>query len=286
MYVVTGATGNTGSVVAGRLLAAGKKVRIVVRDLKKAASLADRGAEVVVADLHDESAFGAPVRDAEGVYLLSPPDLGAKSFILERKQLTERIVRVLRSSNVKHVVLLSSIAAQHEKGTGPIVSLHNVEEQLRAASIPSTFVRAAYFMENWLAVLGAAKSDGVLPSFLPAALRIPMVATRDIGETAARALLEGPRGTRIIELAGPVDATPEDVASVIGKILGRPVKVTQAPLDAVVPTFKSFGASDDIAALFREMYAGVANGQVAWEGKGESARGKTTLEEELRPHLL
>jgi hypothetical protein len=35
MFVVTGVTGNTGSVVASTLLAAGKPVRVVVRDAKK-----------------------------------------------------------------------------------------------------------------------------------------------------------------------------------------------------------------------------------------------------------
>ena len=56
MFVITGATGNTGSVAAEALLAAGKKVRVVVRDAAKAKALAERGAEVFIADLSDEAA--------------------------------------------------------------------------------------------------------------------------------------------------------------------------------------------------------------------------------------
>ena len=124
---------------------------------------------------------------------------------------------------------------------------------------------------------------GVLPSFLAAARPIPMVATQDIGTTVARALLDGPRGTRVIELGGPVDVSPNDVAAALTGILGRPVKVAEAPLEAVVPTFTSFGISQNVSELFREMYQGLAGGKVAWEGAGaEAARGITTIEQTLR----
>ncbi len=285
MYVVTGATGNTGSVVANRLLDAGKKVRVIVRSAEKGAAFAKRGAEVAVADLNDEKALEAAIKDAEGLYLLSPPDLTTKSFIAERKLLTESIAKTIQRANVKHVVLLSSVAAQHASGTGPILTVHNAEEQLRASGVPTTFVRAAYFVENWGGVIAVAKKDGVLPSFLPEGLRIPMVASRDIGVVAAQALLDGPRGSRVIELAGPRDASPADVATAVGKLLGRPVRVVEAPLDAVVPTFASFGVSENVAGLFREMYAGVASGVVRFDGRGESARGTTTVEEALRPFV-
>jgi len=95
--------------------------------------------------------------------------------------------------------------------------------------------------------------------------------------------LGGPRGKRVIELSGPVDVAPNDVAAALGKILGKPVKVAEAPLSAVVPTFTSLGVSQNVAELFRELYEGVANGKVAWQGGGtELVRGTTTLEETLR----
>jgi len=50
MYVVTGATGNTGSVVAEKLLAKGEKVRVIGRDAKRLERFAKKGAEPFVAD--------------------------------------------------------------------------------------------------------------------------------------------------------------------------------------------------------------------------------------------
>jgi uncharacterized protein YbjT (DUF2867 family) len=283
MFAITGATGNTGSVAAETLLAAGKKVRVVVRNAAKAKGLAERGAEVFTADLSDEAALTRAFEGAEGVFVLSPPDVTLKDFLGERKKLTDGFARVVKAAGVKHVVLLSSIGAQHSDGTGMIRSTHAAEEALRATGLPVTFVRAAYFVENWGAVLQAVQQDGVLPSFIAASQAIPMVASRDIGKTIAQALLDGPRGTRVIELAGPVDVKPNDVAAALSKILGKPVNVAEAPLSAVVPTFTSFGFSQNVAELFRELYEGVANGKVAFQGSGtELARGTTPLEEALR----
>jgi hypothetical protein len=76
------------------------------------------------------------------------------------------------------------------------------------------------------------------------------------------------------------------VAAAFARILGREVQVLQLPLDAVVPTFTSFGASAHIAGLFREMYEGLANGRVSYEGgRTELVRGATSVEQRLRTLL-
>lgn len=283
MYVVTGASGNTGKIVAKRLLAAGKKVRAVVRHPDKARDLAEQGAELVTADLSDRAALEKALAGASGLYLLSPPDLGAKDFLAERGALLGSVASVVKAARVPHVVFLSSIGAHRSSGTGIILSVHAGERALAEAGVPTSFVRAGYFLENWGAVIGAAKADGVLPSFLPAKLSIPMVATVDIGNVAADLLLEGPSAPRVVELSGQRDLSPNDVAETLGKVLEKQVNVVEAPLDAVVPTFTGFGMSANIAGLFRDMYEGLANGNIAFEGgKAELRRGKTSLEETLR----
>jgi uncharacterized protein YbjT (DUF2867 family) len=284
MFVITGATGHTGSVAAETLLAGGHSVRAIVRDKAKGARLAALGAELFVADLSDQAALSAAVRGARGVFLLSPPDLGAKDFIGERQRLTGRQIETLTAAKVPHVVFLSSVGAQLPRGTGPILSAHNAEEQLRASGLAATFVRAAYFVENWGAVANAVRTDGVLPSFIAADQRVPAVATVDIGKTVAQALLDGPRGVRVIELSGPQDVSPNDVAAAFSRISGKPVRVAEAPLDAVVPTFTSFGASENIATLYREMYEALAQGRLVAE-PGEHLRGTTPLETTLRALL-
>ncbi|HEY0709501.1 MAG TPA: NmrA family NAD(P)-binding protein, partial [Polyangia bacterium] len=181
MFVITGATGHTGKIAAETLLAAGKKVRVVVRNADKAAGLAKLGAEVVTGDLSDRASLARAFAGASGVYLISPPDMTTSNFLAERKPWLEAIARTAADAKVPHVVFLSSLGAEHVAGTGPIVTLHAGEEALRAAGVPATLLRAGYFLENWAAVLPVAKKDGVLPSFLPAGFSTITVATADIG---------------------------------------------------------------------------------------------------------
>lgn len=283
MFVIAGVSGNTGSIVANALLEQGKKVRVIVRDAKNGEPWKARGAEVAVASIDDEAGLTKALEGATGAYLLSPPDLGAKDFIAQRRASVETLARAVENSKVPHVVLLSSAGAQHEAGTGPIRTLHFAEQRLAKTPAKTTFVRAASFFDNWASVLGAA-AQGKLPTFMPPDLVVPMVATKDIGLVAAKALLEPPAGkSEIIELAGPRDYSSRDIAGVLAKILGKPVEVAAAPLEAVVPTFTSFGISPNIAGLFQEMYDGVAKGLVAFEGKGARlVRGNVDAETALR----
>lgn len=285
MYAVAGVTGNTGSVVAGELIRRGKRVRVIVRDAAKGDVWKAQGAEVAVASVDDGDAMAAALRGVEGAYLLNPPEAGSEDFIARGGEVGDAFARAIRTSGVPHVVFLSSIGAQHEHGTGPIRALHQVEQRLVPLGIALTLLRPSYFLENWGAALGSAVSDGVLPSFIPADFRYPQIATRDIGVVAADALESVPAGVRILELAGPEDYTPADIAAVISRILGKTVEVAEGPLDAVVPTFTSFGISQHMAELYRELYEGVMNGTVGWDGSGERRRGTAAPAEVFAPML-
>lgn len=286
MYVISGATGNTGKVAATKLLRAGKQVRALVRDPAKAQDLAQLGAELVSVDLTDPAGLQRALSGASGAYLLSPPDMAAGDFLVERAALFDSIASAVKAAAPAHVVLLSSVGAQHASGTGIIQSVHGAEQALGATGVPCTFLRAAYFVQNWGAVLPVAKKDGVLPSFIPGDFTMPMVSSADVGSVAADALLEGPAGQRILELSGPQDLSPRDVAAVVAGLLGKPVTLVEAPLVAVVPTFTSFGISSNIASLYRGMYEGIQNGRVSWEGgRAEARRGAISVEETLAPML-
>ena len=81
MFVIAGASGHTGSVVASTLLAQGKKVRVIVRDEKKGAAWKQKGAEVAIADLDDAKALTRALEGAEGVWALVPPSYGADDLL-------------------------------------------------------------------------------------------------------------------------------------------------------------------------------------------------------------
>lgn len=287
MLTIFGATGNTGSVVARELLAQGKKVRLPVRDASKVQALQSQGAEVVVADLLDPGSIAKTLAGAEGAYLLTPPDPTSSDLVGRGKRIIDGFVQALEGSSVKHVVLLSSIAAHEPEGTGPIVITHYGEGRLGAVpGLKLTAVRAAYFMENVLGFAAAMKGDGVLPVFGGGeSVRFPMIATKDIGRVAAAALASPPAESEAIELSGPEEVSFEDAARIAGEILGRPVKATPLPLEALVPTFTGFGMSENVAGLYREMTEALGRGLIRYDGKGRAVRGKVSLRDVLAAAL-
>lgn len=283
MYVVAGVSGNTGKVAAEVLLSQKKSVRVIVREESKGAAFRAQGAEVAVASLDDAAALTKALEGADGAYLLLPPQPASTDARADNARRIQGIAHAVQASRVRHVVLLSSIGAQHAAGTGPILTTHDAEVALSALQTPATFVRAGYFMENWggsLYALGAGK----LPTFLLADRAIPMIATADIGAVAARALIEGPSGKSpsIIELAGPRDYSPRDVAAALAKIVKKPIDLEVGPEHVITGALKGAGMNDWWAAAYAEMIHGVNTGHVAFEGGGARAvRGAVPIEDVL-----
>jgi uncharacterized protein YbjT (DUF2867 family) len=278
MYVVAGVSGNTGKVVAETLLAQKKPVRALVRDEAKGAEWKKRGAEVVAAELDDAVGLGRGLAGATGAYLLLPSQYGSTGSRTDNARRTRAIVQAIESSGVAHVVFLSAVGAQHANGTGPVAPLHDAEVAFSRVNGAVTSVRAAYFMENWGTSLYAL-SKGALPTFLDARRAIPMVATADVGLIAAKALLEGGKGHSVIELAGPREYTPEDVAAALSRITGTPVVAQQGPEDAMVPVLMGAGLNRHWAELYQELTHALNDGHMAWEGgRARAVRGTTEID--------
>lgn len=282
MFVVVGATGNTGSAVVETLLNKKQAVRIVVRSADKGVAWKAKGADVAVASLDDISALAQAFAGATGVYLMVPPNYGATAWLSDQQARMDRAAEAVKKSAVSHVVYLSSVGGQLASGTGPIRAVHYGEGKLEGAAKHLTILRPPYFMENWAPVIGAAKAQGGLPTFIAPQAKIPMISTKDIGRIAAEQLIAGGRGKQVVEMAGPEEYSPNDVAVALGQILGKAVTAQLAPLSAVVPTFKSFGFSDEAAKLFEEMYTAFSKGEIGYEFPNKLMRGTVTLSEALR----
>jgi uncharacterized protein YbjT (DUF2867 family) len=277
MFVVLGASGNTGKAVAETLLGQKKKVRIVLHDAAKGKAWSEAGADVAVADVDDGATLERAFSGAEGVYVLLPPNFSSSHVRVDNSRRTHTIAAAVEAARVPHVVLLSSVGAQQSDGTGPVLGLRDAETVFSRATADATFVRAAYFMENWGGSLHAVE-QGVLPTFLIADKAIPMVATRDIGAAAAHLLAEGGNGTRVIELAGPHEYAPRDVAAAVGRIVGKLIDVQQVPEEAMTPALTGAGMNAEWARLFQELTHGLNANIVVWEGGHPFWRGETDLQ--------
>ncbi|MQA22463.1 NmrA family NAD(P)-binding protein [Rugamonas rivuli] len=229
-YVVFGVTGRTGAAAADALLRAGQAVCVVVRDPAQGQPWAERGAEVAVADLTDLASMTKAFSQVQGAYVVSPQQYTREDLFEIADVIADTTARAAVAANVPRLVALSSVGADRDSGTGWIGMNRSFEQRLGATGIPTTFLRAAYFMENWMPMVGHAMRSGTLPTFLaPAQRAIPMVATVDVGSAAAALLQEERTGTSIVTLSGPKDYAPNNVAAVISAALRKPVDVAVLP---------------------------------------------------------
>jgi uncharacterized protein YbjT (DUF2867 family) len=275
-YAIAGVSGNTGSAAAEALLAKGHQVRVIVRDAAKGAPWQARGAEVAIADLSDHAALTKALSGVSGAYLLVPPNLASEDPRGHQDSIVKAFGAAVKASEIPHVVLLSSIGAQHPDGTGPIAGLHPAESLL--ASFPKTSLtslRAAYFLEN-LAGSFAALAHGVLPSFFPKDFRFDMIGAKDIGELAAQLLINGPSGKRAVFELGS-KSSMQDVANALSVKLGKSIQVAEAPLETMAPTLTGYGFTPALAKLYQEMTSAIVQGRVAFEGTHKRVQASTSL---------
>ncbi|MBI3525577.1 MAG: NmrA family NAD(P)-binding protein [Betaproteobacteria bacterium] len=229
-YVVFGVTGRTGAAAADALLRSGHPVRVVVRDPAKGRPWAERGAEVAIADLTDLASMIRALSQVQGAYVVSPQHYNREDLFERADLIADITARAAVAADVLRLVALSSVGADRESGTGWIRMNRMFEQRLTEAGVSTIFLRAAYFMENWMPMVGHAMRSGTLPTFLaPAQRPLPMVATVDVGSTAAALLQEERAGTCVVTLSGPKDYAPNDIAAIVSATLGKPVDVTVLP---------------------------------------------------------
>jgi uncharacterized protein YbjT (DUF2867 family) len=255
-YVILGASGNTGSVVADFLLSQGQKVRVVGRDEGRLQRFVDKGAEAFTAELTDVAALTKAFSDARAAYLLLPP---VKSRETQNRE-SDSVANAVKESGLRYAVHLSSYGAQVSENTGPLVGLHASEEKLNAISgLNVLHLRAGYFMENNLALIGMIQGMGLVGSALIPDLKLPMAATRDVGDYAAQRLLHLDfSGKQTRELLGERDLSMTEVAAVIGRAIGKPdLPYQQFPYDVVQQAITDLGVPPAGAALYVEMYKAI-----------------------------
>ncbi len=284
LYVVAGATGRVGSVVANELLAHGAALTVVVRDPQRSANWTARGAQAAVGSLGDRAFLTQTLRGAAGFFALLPEDPAAQDFHGDRRRLAAAMAAAVQESGVPHVVLLSAVAAALADGNGPAKDLHYLENVLRATGTTLTVLRACWLQENIASVIQPATQAGIYPNFMPSAdVAFPTIATRDVGRMAATTLRTEPHKNEIVDLLGPVYSIRQ-LADALGNVLGARLQIVDIPAVGHVAALTEAGLSQSFAEAVAELFACFAAGRVAPQGN-RSMVGTTTVEEIL-PGLL
>ena len=262
MYVIVGASGNTGSIIANTLLLKGEKVRVMGRDAGRLQRFVRKGAEAVTANVSDAPALTKAFSGARAAYLMLTPVTSRE----DQERESDAIAKAVKESGLRYAVHLSSYGAHVPEGTGPIAGLHSSEQKLNAiSSLNVLHLRAAYFMENNLAAIGMIHGMGMLGGALLPDLKLPMIATRDVGDYAAQRLLDLDfSGKQTRELLGERDLSMAEVTAAIARGIGKPdLRYEQFPYDQVQQVLTQMGMPPKTAAVYIEMYKAINAGILA-----------------------
>jgi uncharacterized protein YbjT (DUF2867 family) len=281
MYAITGITGKVGGALARTLLAAGQPVRAVVRDAARARSWAERGCELVTADMDDAVSLSAAFEGTQGVFILPPSEFDPAPGFPEARVVIDAVRSALQSAAPGKVVCLSTIGAQATE-INLLTQRTLMEQALRDLPMPVTFLRPGWFMENAAWDVAPARDQGVIPSFLqPLDKAVPMVATADVGRVAAQLLQQTWRGARVIELEGPRRVSPIDLADTFARVLGRPVRAAAVPRETWSALFQSQGMKQPMPRM--RMLDGFNQGWIDFEGEEtDIIKGEVELETVVR----
>ncbi len=214
VYLITGATGNVGALVAGRLIARGDRLRVFVRNTARARACYGDRVDIFTGDLADATTLAPALAGADAVFLVnSGPGLAA---------LDELAARTAKAAGVKHLVKLSSYDAREQNmGTG--VWHAAGEAAIRASGIPFTFVQPSGFMSNALYWARSIKTEGIVRSATGDGM-IPFIHPGDIAEVAVKALTAPEYAGQSLPITGPEALSYADMADKIGAAIGRALR--------------------------------------------------------------
>ncbi len=262
MILVTGAAGKTGLAVCRALVARGVIVRGFVRGPEHVHTLRATGAtDVVVGDMRSDTDLAAAARGARAFVHICPnmhPDEG---------RIGAAAIHAAQQAQVDHFIFYSVLHPQTEAMPHHWHKLR-VEEAVLKSKLPYTILQPAAYMQNILAGWDSIVSHGVFHVPYAAETRLGLVDLRDVADATAIVATTSGHAGAIYELAGDEVLTQTDMARVLGRVVGRDVRVEVEAHDAWERRVRAAGLSpyavDTLLQMFRyyERYGFFGNGTV------------------------
>ncbi len=287
-YLITGATGKTGTLVAEQLLAKGANIRTMVRKIdERSDRLENLGAEVVVGDFRDLTSLKAAMDGVEGVYFCYP---GASDRLLEA---AANIAIAAKETGVIRIVDMSQISAL-EISKSPLAYQHwQAEQVLDWAEIGAVHIRPTFFAEDlYLFTGGQVRNTGQVVLPFGKGRHAP-IAAKDIAAVVV-ALLEDPKshiGERLI-LTGPENMDMATLTKRMGAHFGLDLTYIDVPVEAwqqVLHSIPGFSESliEHLGAVARDHQVGVfdAENTLVEELTGRPAESLETFIERNRDYF-
>jgi uncharacterized protein YbjT (DUF2867 family) len=283
-FVIIGGTGHTGKPIALGLLEKGHKVRIVSRNIDKARDLIDKGAEHFSGSSQDTAFLKKAFEGADALYTMIPFDYSASDYTAMQESHVKAIAGALEDSTIKYVVTLSSVGAHLTSGGGLVQGLHTMEQRFNALEgINVLHLRATYFLENVLGMIGMIKMMGILGTPVKSDLKIPMVATKDIAAVGLKHLLALDFSGKSHEyILGARDYSYNEIVQIYGKAIGNPdLKYVEFPYENAKMAMMQMGMGQSVSERMMEFVKGLNEGRIQEDLKRTPENTTPTTAEEF-----
>jgi (4-alkanoyl-5-oxo-2,5-dihydrofuran-3-yl)methyl phosphate reductase len=252
-YLITGATGNVGSLVVDRLIARGDRPRIFVRDREKAKARYGDRVEIFVGDLADADTLKPAINGTKAILLItSGPDLAAQD---------EAIARVAKAEGAGRLVKLSSYDAR-EQNVGTGVWHARGEAAIRASSVAFTFIQPSGFMSNALYWAKSIKEQGVIRTATGDG-KIPFIHPRDIADVTIEALVSDAYVGKSLPITGPEALSYAQMGTKIGAAIGKPIRFQAISEEEARQQQSAWGAPAALAEARLSIFRAVREGRLA-----------------------
>lgn len=221
--LVTGASGNLGSLVINDLLARGVAASDIVagsRDPAKLQSLTAKGVATARVDFDDAASLEKSLVGMDRLLIISTDELGTPGKRLEQHKAA---VAAAKAAGVGRIFYTS--LPQAESSAVSFAPDHfGTEEAIKASGLPYTILRNNWYMENLFMSLPAALASGQW--FTSAADgKTAFIARADVARAIAAALAAPTAENSIYTLTGAEAFANSEIAAMVSEVTGKPLSV-------------------------------------------------------------
>jgi len=280
--IISGSLGNIGKPLAKELIAAGHAVTIISSNADRKTAIENLGAKAAIGSVSDADFLAETFAGADSLFAMTPPNLGGSNVIENTVNAGNAFAAAINKAGVKRIVMLSSIGADQENGTGPIAGLHQIEKiYSKLENTAVTFLRAGFFFNNFYNDVPMIKGAGIMGANYPANTKIPFVHPEDIAAAAAEELQKETTGKNVRYIISDV-RTPNDAAKVLGNAVGKTdllwIEFTD---EESLQGMTQAGLPEEIAGLYTEMGSSLRSGKISQDflSNNFSVDGKIKLED-------
>ena len=258
-------SGHVGSAVADFLLDFGGDihVKLLGRRPEKLRTFVERGAALAVGSQDDVNYLVKATEGIDALFWATPPGLGSDDVRAFQNRHGRAAATAIHNNRIPRVVNLSSLGADASSGVGPINGLHDVESRLDDVADNVTHLRAGFFFENLLWQIDAIRELGRILLPITATRRFPMIATRDVGRSAAIWLASRSwSGRNVHELYGPAELSFHEVADILTGAIGRRITYVKCDLEGTREALLNNALSENAADVMLELYDAMETGRL------------------------